>query len=288
MSLIGKQLWFLEKFGWLLSDRAFLKWKFRLLVGYRLDLKNPHSFNEKIQWQKLHDRNPLYTVLVDKNAVKDFVASRIGKEHVIPTIGVWKRASDISFESLPEQFVLKCNHDSGSTVVCSDKSSLCVEEVCRSLDEAVSRNYYRNEREWAYKNIEPLVMAEKYMGDDIADYKFFCCDGKPEFMYVATDRQNPDEDTKFDFFDMNFNHLPVRNGHPNAVPVPERPSCWEEMIRLAAVLSEGIPQVRVDLYQIDGHVYFGEYTFYHMGGLVPFEPRQWDFNFGEKMVLKNK
>lgn len=286
MSLRGKQLLFLEKFGWLLPDRPFLKWKFRLLLGYRLDLDAPRTFNEKIQWLKLNDRNPLYTMLADKNAVKAYVASKIGGEHVIPTIGCWRKVSEIDFDSLPERYVLKCNHDSGSTVICRDSSSFGRRNACIQLDKALSMNYFLQNREWSYRDIEPSVMAETYLGEGISDYKFFCFNGIPEFMFVATDRDNPDEETKFDFFDMDFNHLPVRNGHPNSRELPQKPSCWEEMKRLAAVLSEGLPHVRVDLYEVDGKVYFGEYTFYHWGGFVPFDPPEWDLRFGEKIKLK--
>lgn len=283
MMLKGKQLWFLDKFGRMLPDGIFLRWKYRLLIGKKLHLKHPALYNEKLQYMKLHDRNPLYTILADKASVKAYVASRVGQEYVIPTLGVWKTVSEIDFESLPDSFVLKCTHDSGSTVLCRNKDDFDKHAVCQKLGNALSKNYYFNDREWVYKNIRPAVIAEKYMGGDIADYKFFCFDGKPMIMFIATDRSDPAKETKFDFFDMDFNHITVRNGHPNAALPPEKPSSWEDMKKLASRLSHGLPHVRVDLYEIDGRLYFGEYTFYHWGGFVPFEPEDLNIRMGTWM-----
>lgn len=281
MSLKSKQLWFLDRFGDKFPDRFYLGWKYWIMLGHRLHLDPPRTYTEKIQWMKLYDRDPRYTVLADKHSVKHFVADRIGPEHIIPTLGVWHGAEEIDFDKLPEKFVLKCNHDSGSAIICTDKGSFDREKACQQLNAALKKNYYPKEREWAYRDIKPLIIAEEYLGDSVPDYKFFCFNGKPEFMFIATDRFDPSVETKFDFFDMDFNHLDVRNGHPNAPVPPERPELWEEMKALAAKLSEGLKHVRVDLYQVGGKIYFGEYTFYHWGGLVPFEPASWDRKFGE-------
>ncbi len=281
MSLKTKQLWLLDRFGDKFPDRLYLGWKYRIMMGHRLHLDPPRTYTEKIQWMKLYDRDPRYTVLADKHSVKHFVAERIGPEHIIPTLGVWHSADGIDFGKLPEKFVLKCNHDSGSTIICTDKGSFDREKACLQLNAALKKNYYPKEREWAYKDIKPLIIAEEYLGDSVPDYKFFCFNGKPEFMFIATDRFDPSVETKFDFFDMDFNHLDVRNGHPNAAVPPEKPELWEEMKALAAELSAGLRHVRIDLYQVGGRIYFGEYTFYHWGGLVPFEPASWDGKFGE-------
>lgn len=281
MSLKTKQLWFLDRFGGRFPDSLYLRWKYRILIGHKLHLKAPRTYTEKLQWIKLYDRNPMYTALVDKHTVKHFVADRIGPEYVIPTLGVWHSAAEIDFDALPQQFVLKCNHDSGSAVICTDKRSFDRAGACAKLDAALRRNYYPKEREWAYKDVRPLIIAEEYLGDSIPDYKFFCFNGKPEFMYIATDRFNPSVETKFDFFDMDFNHLDVRNTHPNADVTPQKPELWEGMKSLATRLSEGLKHVRIDLYQVGDRIYFGEYTFYHMGGLVPFYPESWDMKFGE-------
>lgn len=280
MSLKSKQLWFLDKFGEKIPDGLYLRWKYRLLMGRKLHLKHPRTFTEKLQWMKLNDRDPRYTTLADKHAVKHFVAERIGPEHIVPTLGVWRSPAEIDYDSLPDQFVLKCNHDSGSTVICRGKGEFDREAAAAKLAAALSKNYAPKEREWAYRDIRPVIIAEKFMGNDIADYKFFCFNGRPEFMFIATDRYAEGEETKFDFFDMDFLHLDVRNGHPNAETAPSKPEMWEEMKALAAKLAEGLKQVRIDLYQIDGRIYFGEYTFYHWGGFVPFEPEGWDEKFG--------
>lgn len=256
------------------------------------NLKNPKTYNEKLQWLKLYDRRQEYTTIVDKYAVKQYIAERIGEEYVIPTLGVWNRFEDIDFETLPNQFVLKCTHDSGGVVICKDKSMLDREEAKKKLERSLKNNYYLQMREWPYKNVKPRIIAEKYMEDravqELRDYKFFCFDGQPKALFIATDRQTDGEETKFDFFDMEYNHLDVRNGHPNAAALPQKPECFEKMKELAASLSEGIPHVRVDFYEVDGRVYFGEMTLFHWSGLVPFEPEEWDYTFGSWLTLPDK
>lgn len=273
-----------------LSDEEFLRKKYEENVGKNLNLDNPQTYNEKIQWLKLHDRNPLYTELVDKYAVKKYVEEKIGSLHVIPVIGgPWKDASEIDFDSLPDQFVLKCNHDCGSVIVCKDKSKLDQEKTRKRLNDALQVNYYYVGREWPYKNVQPCIFAEKYMVDDdgieLRDYKFFCFNGEPKYLFIATERMSESEETKFDFFDMNFNHLPFTNGHPNAKEQPQKPKFFEEMKRFSSVLSEGIPHVRVDFYEANNCVFFGEMTFYHWGGMGIFDPEEWDYTFGSWIDL---
>ena len=227
-------------------------------------------------------------MLADKAEVKSYVAGRVGTEHLVPTLGVWNSAEEIDWDGLPESFVLKCTHDSGSTVICRDKASFDRAAACRKLEAALRVNFYRRMREWVYKGLKPRIIAERFLEGEIRDYKFFCFDGKPGLMFVATDRFRSGEETKFDFFDMEWNHLDIRNGHPNAAVPPERPACFEEMKRLAAELSEGIPQVRVDFYEVGGKVLFGEYTFYHWGGFMPFEPDSADLMMGEMFKLPRR
>ena len=264
--------------------RVPLKWAledgYYEVFGRRPDLNRPRRYTEKVQKMILRDHNPLYHRLVDKAEVKSYVSSLIGEEHIIPTLGVWSRAEDIDWDSLPDYFVLKCTHDSGSALICRDKASFDREAACEKLRAALSRDYWKVSREWAYKGVKPRIIAEAYLGDDVADYKFFCFNGKPELLFIATERQKEGEEVKFDFFDMSFNHLDIRNGHPNASVPPARPEHFEEMKDLAARLSAGLPQVRVDFYELGGKVYFGEYTFYHFRGLVPFEPDGWDVKIG--------
>lgn len=277
----GERAFVLRKIGRFLPDGIFLKEKYHCVFGTRADFHRPLTFNEKVQWSKLYDRNPLYHTLVDKADVKAYVAGKIGEEHVVPTLGVWNSVEEIDWDSLPMQFVLKCTHDSGSTIICTDKAKFDRAEAERKLAAALQTRHYMRDREWAYKGVEPRIIAEQYLGPVVDDWKFFCAYGEPKFMFVATDRSSSVEETKFDFFDMDYNHLDVRNGHPNAAVPPARPEGFEEMKRLAAVLSEGIPQVRVDFYDIGGKIYFGEFTFYHWGGFVKFEPEHWDKVFGE-------
>ena len=277
----GERAFLTRKLG---RHRVPLKWAledgYYEVFGRRPDLNRPRRYTEKLQKMILHDHNPLYHRLVDKAEVKSYVSSLIGEEHIIPTLGVWSRADDIDWDSLPDCFVLKCTHDSGSALICRDKASFDREAACEKLGAALSRDYWKVSREWAYKGVKPRIIAEAYLGDDVADYKFFCFNGKPELLFVATERQKEGEEVKFDFFDMSFNHLDIRNGHPNASVPPARPEHFEEMKDLAARLSAGLPQVRVDFYELGGKVYFGEYTFYHFRGLVPFEPDGWDVKIG--------
>ena len=272
-----------------MDDSTYLKILYFVRLGERLHLDHPQTFNEKLQWLKLHDRNPLYTTLVDKYAVKNWVANKIGKQYVVPTLGVWNHFDEIDFDKLPDQFVLKCTHDSGRIVVCTDKQTFDKKRACRILNNCLRHNFFWGMREWPYKNVPPRIIAEKYMKDEkmqgLRDYKFFCFDGMPKALFIASDRQHPTEETKFDFYDMNFVHLPFTNGHPNAYRLPEKPQCFEEMKKLAGILSVGMPHVRVDLYEINGKVYFGELTFFHWSGLMPFQPKQWDYTFGSWLKL---
>lgn len=270
------------------DEVTYLKVYYRLAMGRDLNLNNPQSYTEKLQWLKLYDRRPEYTMMVDKYAVKEYVAKTIGAQYVIPMLGVWGKPELIDFDALPNRFVLKCNHDSGGLVICRNKKDLDKRNVYKKINKSLKRNLYYGTREWPYKNVKPLVFAEEYMEDqygELRDYKFFCFNGKVKAMFIASDRQKEGEETKFDFFDENFNHLPFTNGHPNAIPYPNKPNNFDLMKELAEKLSVGIPQVRVDFYEVDDRVYFGELTFFHWGGIKPFEPESWDYEFGKWISL---
>jgi len=278
-----------------LPDAAYIKIRYALKFNKKLNLKNPVTYNEKLQWLKLYDRNPLYSELVDKFLVKKHVAAIIGEEYIVPTLGIWDTFAEIDFDALPEQFVLKCTHDSGGLVICKDKSKLDKEAAREKIEKCLKVNYYWHGREWPYKQVKPRIIAEKYMKDSkdqaeegLTDYKFFCFDGEPKAMFIATDRAKKDTETKFDFFDMDFNHLPFTNGHPNADKPIQRPEKFELMIELSRKLSEGYPHVRVDFYESDRKIYFGELTFFHWGGMVRFEPDEWDYTFGSWIHLPKK
>ena len=274
-----------------IPDKTYLKLIFRVIMKKKLDLKNPKTYSEKLQWIKLYDRNPLYVRLVDKYEVKEYIKEKIGSEYVIPTIGIWDRVEDIPFDQLPSQFVLKCTHDSGGIIICKDKDQFDVKKAKKELNKYLHKSFYWYGREWPYKQVKPRIIAEKYMEDskthELRDYKFFSFDGQVKALFIATGRQNPNDETRFDFFNESFNHLDLINGHPNADIVPEKPVCFDEMKSLAASLSIGIPQVRIDFYEVNGRVYFGEMTFFHWCGLKPFEPEKWDEIFGSWITLPN-
>lgn len=267
-----------------ISDRTYLELKYRANFGKKLNLASPRTFSEKLQWLKLYDRKPEYVVMVDKYEAKKYVAERIGKEYIIPTLGVWDRVEDIDFNSLPNQFVLKCTHDSGGLVICRDKSQLNIEEAKKKLNRALKNNFYYLFREWPYKNVKPRIIAEEYMEDaatgELRDYKFFCFDGVAKALFVATERQKVGEEVKFDFYNMKFEHLDFRQGHPNSKEEISKPETFDVMWSLAEKLSKGVPQLRVDFYEVNGKTYFGEMTFFHHAGLMPFDPEEWDDIFG--------
>ena len=278
-------------FNWM-SDERYLRIAYKARLGKKLNLKNPLTYNEKLQWLKLYNRRPEYTQLVDKYEVKPIIAKIIGDDYIIPTIGVWDSFDDIDFNQLPQQFVLKCTHDSGGLVVCKDKSTLNIEKAKKRIDRCLKHSFFYAMREWPYKDVEPRIIAEQYMEDDqtheLRDYKFFCFDGQVKALFIATERMKQGEETKFDFFDENFNHLPFTNGHPNAEVLPDKPVRFEEMKEIAAKLSKGIPHVRVDLYEVNGKVYFGEMTFFHWSGMTEFKPEEWDYRFGSWIKLPSR
>ena len=281
-----------KHFGQWLPDSIYIKLRYYLNLGKKLNLKNPITFQEKLQWLKLYDQNPLYTKLADKILVKDYVANAIGSEYVIPLLGVWERPEDIDWDTLPNKFVLKTNHSGGNTgvIICKDKNSFDKNQAIIKLNSSLNDDIYKSLREWPYKNIKKRIFAESFVespegSDDLPDYKFFCFNGEVKALFVATDRQKEGEDVKFDFFDADYNHLPFKQGHENASILPPKPKSFEEMKHIAEVLSQGIPHVRVDLYEVNGHPIFGEFTFCHFGAMVPFQPEEWDYKFGEWLIL---
>ena len=253
------------------------------------DLKNPSTYNEKLNWLKLHDHNPVYPTLVDKYEAKEYVARIIGNEYIIPTLGVWDTFDDIDFEKLPNQFVLKCTHDSEGLVIVKDKKKLDKNAAKEKIEAALKQNFYYIGREWPYKNVKPRIIAEQYMEDhvdgELRDYKFFCFDGEPKVMYIASDRAS--DHVKFDYYDLKFNHLDIKQKYPHAQEALRKPVTFEKMIDFSKILSKGHPHVRVDFYEVDGHLYFGELTFYHFSGFMPFEPDRWDKVFGDWLKLPN-
>lgn len=279
----------LNRLVYVLPDKWYLFFRFKNRVGYWPHLNHPRTFNEKLQWLKLNDRHAEYTQMVDKIDAKKYVASIIGDKYIIPTLGVWNSVDEIEWDKLPNQFVIKVSSDSGGIVVCKDKQTLDIEKAKEKLTNGWGKNYYVHNKEYPYRDLTPRIIAEEYKEDEsgyeLRDYKIFCFNGEPKILFVASDRQKADEDTKFDFFDLNWNHLPFTNGHPNSKEHIAKPKNFEEMLEIAKKLSVGIPQVRIDLYNCNGQIYFGEITFFHWSGMTAFEPVEWDFKLGKMIKL---
>lgn len=279
----------ISRSAYLWPSKLYLRLLFRLNIGKKLNLDNPQSFNEKLQWLKLYDQRPEYTVMVDKIASKKWVSDKIGEKYIIPTLGIWDKAEDIDFDSLPNQFVLKTNHDSGGVIICKDKFKLDIRKARKTLDKSLRRNYYIRKREWPYKNVSRRILAENLIFDvdnpdkPLNDYKFFCFNGEMVFMLITNERGL--NTTKFDYFDKQFNHLPFKQGGENYQGLINRPKNFDLMISLAEKLSMGIPHVRVDFYDVNGKVYFGEMTFFDSGGFATFDPEEWDYKFGSLLRL---
>lgn len=273
-----------------LNDKDFIEKYFKKVFHYDLDLNDPKTFNEKIQWLKLYDRKPFYTTLVDKVAVRDYVRKTIGEEYLIPLCGIWDKSEDIDFSSLPDRFVLKCNHNSGlGMYICKNKKNIQVDEVTSNLRKGLNEDFYLHGREWPYKNVPRKIIGELFLDDgsgtELMDYKLFCFDGKFKLLLVCSDRH-----TKLsnDWYDCNLKHLPCINGPKNRnKPIVLSPK-MDEMIKLAEKLSKGIPQARIDFYDLNGKIYFGEITLFESSGFAPFKPKQFDRIFGDLIKLPTK
>ena len=283
-----------------MKDETYIKTKYYVRNGKRLDLVNPKTYTEKIQWLKLYDHRPIYTQLVDKIESKKVVAKMIGNCHIIPTLGTWNSFDDIDFESLPNQFVLKCSHDSGGIIICSDKKSFDIEKARKKINRSLCHNYYLQGREWPYKDVPHRILAEKYIVDNrvkeydpnnaangLIDFKFYCFNGEPRFLYVGfANIQNGEKHDQLSFFDFDWKPTPFyRIDHEPLPFIIDRPDNLDEMIEIARQLSSKIPFVRVDLYNIDGQILFSEMTFAPGSGFCPFCPEEWERKIGDWIVL---
>ncbi len=269
-----------------LLDKYYIILLFKERMKCKLNLNNPQTFNEKLQWLKLYDRKDIYTTMVDKYEAKNYVADIIGENYIIPTLGIYDKFEEINFEKLPNQFVIKCTHDSGGLVIVKDKSKLDVNAARKKINKSLKKNYYYAGREWPYKNVKPRIIIEKYMEDkndtSMHDYKFFCFNGEAKYCLVCTDR---DTDLKETFFDINWNLAPFKRPNHDIDKTIKKPKNLDLMIELANKLSKGIPFIRVDFYEINGKVYFGELTFYPASGFAKFEPEEWDKKLGDLIDL---
>lgn len=307
----------LAKIAPIFPDKLYLKLLYRISTGRKLDLKKPQTYNEKLQWLKLYNRRKEYSKYVDKYEVKKYIANVLGEEYVIPNIGVWDNFDEIDFTKLPEKFVLKCTHDSGGLIVCRDKNSLDISKAKEKIDKAMSRNYYTRSKEYPYKHVMPRIIAEEYMEDvsysmdiheptnktcDVAylqnkhgllDYKFMCFDGVVKALFldigVIGNSEGHSDEYYRSIFDRDFNVMPFKETRDH-YPIPiNRPHFFEEMVKIAEILSQGFPHIRVDLYYINGQIKVGELTFFHGSGLSNhFIPEEWNYKFGEWIKLPQK
>lgn len=287
-SMFSKIYWsFLNRTYKWWPDSFWLKIAYKAKHGRKLNLKHPETYTEKLQWLKIHDRNPLYTTLVDKYAVKDYVTRKLGSQYVFRCYGVWQNFDEIDFDKLPNQFVLKCTHDSGGIVICKDKQTFDKNAAREIIEKALKLDFWRWSREWAYKNVPPRVLAEEYMvdesGEELKDYKFFCFNGEPHYIEVDFDRFT---NHHRNIYDLSWNlqecEIKFPSDRNKQIPCPKN---LDEMINMARALSDGFPHVRIDLYNISGRAYFGEFTFYHGGGWEHFSPKEWDLKFGNCIKL---
>ncbi|MBQ8719519.1 MAG: glycosyl transferase [Clostridia bacterium] len=273
-----------------ISPKTATKILFKKYMGYPLNLNSPQTLTEKMQWLKLntYKDNPLITRCVDKYEVRDYVAEKGCEDNLVKLLGVWDRPQDIRWDALPDKFVLKCNHGSGSVIICNDKKTFDKNDAISRLSTWQKEDFGLHRAELSYKGVPKKIICEQLIetedGRAPKDYKFFCSYGQPKFLFVASGR-NGDE-AFFDFYDLDWNHLDVRNGHPNAHESIHRPEHFEKMLSVASALSEDFPIVRVDLYEEMGRVLFGELTFLHFGGLHPFEPSEYDTYFGRMFDIQ--
>ncbi len=271
-----------ERFKMVLDDKEYISRQFEYYMGYKIDLSNPQTFNEKLQWLKLYDRKPEYTQMVDKYEAKNYVADKIGDEYIIPTLGIYNSFDEIEFEKFPQQFVLKCTHDSGGIVLCKDKRTFDKDEAKSFLSNRLRTNFYWTSREWPYKNIKPRIIAEEYLVDEsnieLKDYKIFAFNGKAKLIQVDYDRF---VFHKRNLYTIDWEYVDAFIRYPNdSKRKIERPTKLEEMIEISEKLSKHIPHVRVDLYSTSSRIYFGELTFYHGAGYEKFEPRELEYKLG--------
>lgn len=271
-----------------LPDSIYLRIVYWIRMKQRLNLKNPQTFNEKLQWLKIHDPNRMkYVVMVDKVKARNYIADKIGAEYLIPLLGVYQKVDEINTDDLPDKFVVKCTHDSGSVIICQDRKEFD-ESKKKKLQKALKRKYYYANREYALKYAEPKIVIEQYMSngnEGLYDYKFYCFNGKPKYLYVSGGLSDHTT-AKISFYNIDLSDAPFqRSDYAHFDKIPYVPEKYNEMLDIARKLSENIPFVRVDLYEVNGSIYFSELTFYPCNGMMPFEPKEWDEILGREIDI---
>lgn len=285
MLLTKQALYKLKQF---IPDKVYIKIQYRHHINEKLDLNNPKTFNEKIQWLKLYDRKPEYTKYVDKYAVRDFIKKTIGEEYLIPLIGVYDSVEEIDWGNLPDKFVLKCTHGSQCNIICTDKSTIDIEKSKKKLHEWMNKNWYWYGREWPYKNVKPRIICEKYMVDEsgveLKDYKFMCFNGTVKCSFVCLNRYSK-LGLNVDFYDVEWKTMPFERHYPNSGTIVSKPRYYDKMVEFSEKLAKDIPFVRVDFYEANGQMYFGELTLYPGSGLEEFNPKEFDLKLGSWIDL---
>jgi hypothetical protein len=261
---------------------ATLRKEFREKMGYELNLDDPRTLSEKIQWLKIHYRDPFMAKCADKVAVRDYVAKMLGQEYLVPIYGIWEHVNDVNTEALPQKFVLKTSHASGQVIICSDKNQIDWEDTLRKLQRWQHKNYYYTSGEWVYKDIKPRIICEKLLDENITDYKIQCFNGAPKILYVCVNRATQ---LQVSHFDLNFNILHTEQIKDTENVEIQKPQCFDKMLKIAQTMAVGFPYVRVDLYESRGKVYFGELTFSPANGMRPYEPAKWDVIMGDLLDL---
>ena len=265
-----------------IPDRIMLKLEYRIKMGKSLNLKNPRTFNEKLQWLKLHNRKEIHTTMVDKIAVKEYLKGILGESYLTKTYGVWDSFDKIDFENLPNQFVLKCNHDSGSIIICKNKASLDMQNARDILTRGLTNNAYYYGREWPYKNVQPRIFAEEFIEDPSNEflpvYKIFCFNGEPKLIQTIQNDKQPNETV--DYFDIDWNILDIRQDFPNSTCPFSRPDKLDEMLEISRKLSVDESFIRIDFYSVNGKIFFSEFTFFTDSGFGKFYPEKWDTILG--------
>lgn len=278
-----------------MSDADYLKKEFKFTLGYDLNLENPKTFNEKLQWLKLNDRKDIYTQMVDKYESKEYVSKIIGEEYIIPTIGVYDSFDEIDFEALPNQFVMKCTHDSGGLVICKNKKNIDWEAAKKKINKYLKRKYFYIHREWPYKNVKPRIIIEQYIGSDLIDYRFYCFNGNAKMIYQYVTESNSDgskpEPKNCNIYDEKWNKLDFRQAYPQSKRLYKKPKVLEKLISLSEMLAKNTEFLRVDFYIIDNKIYYGELTFFPGAGFSKFYPTSAELLLGDMLKLpfeKNK
>lgn len=276
----------------ILPDKIYIKKLYKLRTGKNLNLKNPKTFNEKQNWLKLYDRRPEYTVMVDKYKAREYIADKIGEQYLVPLLGVWDSPEEIDFDALPNEFVLKCNHDNG-VIICRDKSNLDIEKAKKELAFHLKRDYYKKLREWPYKNVPRKIICEQFMynnnGEKNIEYKLFCFSGIVKYILVVAGRTNKEITTTMDTYTVEWEHINLINGNtPLAGDIFPKPACFDEMCAIAQKLSQNMPFLRVDFNVWNNKIYFGELTISDSGGFENYKPEEWDLKLGNLIKLPPK